>query len=264
MGRLLDITWELGICYLGVSKSATLAEAAQENGWNIRRCGHRRYPHLCDTLAEAPRPVAIAGPDIALWRHEEDDFKPYFSPTKTWDYLRVKKTKLPWHCIVWFPQANPRQAFMVWLVFKDKLSTGITIRMREWGTQKGCVYCRKKDESRDDLFFACQYTLTVWMNVAEKLLGAVTTPDWEDTIASLQRPNRNILDTILLRLVFQTDIYVLWKERNSRRHGGVCASVDTTTKVIGRLIKNRISSVKYRENHKLRGLLVKWFIVYTY
>ncbi|KAL0684171.1 hypothetical protein Bca4012_051019 [Brassica carinata] len=102
------------------------------------------------------------------------------------------------------------------------------------------------------------------MNVAEKLLGAAITPDWEDIVTSLLRPNRNRLDAILLRLVFQTAIYVLWKERNSRRHGGVCAPVDTTTKAIGNQVKNLISSMKYMGNHKLRGLLVRWFTVYTY
>ena len=91
------------------------------------------------TLVETPRPVATAGPDIALWRHDQDDFKPYFSASKTWNYLRVKKTKPPWHCIVWFPQAIPRQSFMVWLAFKDRLSTGI--RMRDWGMEQCCIYC---------------------------------------------------------------------------------------------------------------------------
>ena len=104
---------------------------------------------------------------------------------------RVKKTKLPWHCIVWFPQAIPRQSFMVWLAFKNNLSTGVI--MRETGSEQGCVYCREKDESRDHLFFACPYTLTVRTSVAEKLLDAAITPDWEDTVISLLRSNRIIL-----------------------------------------------------------------------
>nr|VDD50745.1 unnamed protein product [Brassica oleracea] len=102
------------------------------------------------------------------------------------------------------------------------------------------------------------------MNEAEKLLGPAITPDWEDTVTSLLRQNRSRLDAILLRLVFQTTIYMLWKERNSRRHGGMCAPVDTTTKAIGNMVKKRISSLKYRGNHKLSGLLVRWFTVYTY
>ncbi|XP_013694503.1 uncharacterized protein LOC106398509 [Brassica napus] len=237
MGRLIDITGELGISYLGVSKSATLAEATATTAGTFGDVDRDDTP-TCD------------------------DFEPYFSATKTWNYLRIKKTKLPWHSIVWFPQAIPRQSFMVWLAFKDRLSTGT--RMKEWGMEQCCVYCREKDESRDHLFFACPYTFTVWMNVAEKLLGPEITPDWEDTVTSLLRQNRNRLDAILLRLVFQTAIYVLWKERNSRRHGGVCAPVDTTTKAIGNIVKKRISSLKYMGNHKLRGLLVKWFTMYTY
>ncbi|KAH0928999.1 hypothetical protein HID58_014726, partial [Brassica napus] len=33
----------------------SLKQPHDEN-WNIRRCGQRRYPQLCDTLAETPRP----------------------------------------------------------------------------------------------------------------------------------------------------------------------------------------------------------------
>ncbi|XP_018473781.1 uncharacterized protein LOC108845004 [Raphanus sativus] len=259
MGKLIDVTGELGLRYLGVQRSATLAEVASEDGWNLRRCAHRRYPHLCDKLAVTARPVATLGPDIVLWRHGQDDFKPVFSASKTWEYLRVEKAVLPWHRIVWFPQAIPRQSFMVWLAFKDRLSTGI--RMRSWGVEQVCVYCGEKDESRDHLFSACPYTFTVWMNVAERLLGAAITPDWADTVTSIMRPNRNKLDTVLIRLVFQTSIYMLWRERNSRRHGGANMSVTLITKNIGKMVKNRISSLKYRGNHKLEGLLRRWFTI---
>nr|VDD40083.1 unnamed protein product [Brassica oleracea] len=68
---------------------------------------------------------------------------------------------------------------MVWLAFKDRLST--VVRMRDWGVEQGCVYCGERNEDRDHLYFACPYTFTVWMNVAER---------------------RNRLDIVLLRLVF--------------------------------------------------------------
>lgn len=177
MGNFLDTTGELGINYLGVSKNATLAEAAGEDGWNISRCGRRRYPMLYDNIAEINRPDANVGPDQTLWRHDHDDFKPSFSASKTCNYLRIKKTITPWHNLVWFPQAIPQQSFMVCLAFLDRLSTGV--RMRRWGIEQVCVYCGEKDESRDHMYFACPYTFTVWMNVAEKLLGAAITPDWD-------------------------------------------------------------------------------------
>lgn len=62
-------------------------------------------------------------------------------------------------------------------------------RMRGWGLEQSCVFCGERDESRDHLYFACPYTFTVWMNVAEGLLTRRITPDWEDTISSLLSPN---------------------------------------------------------------------------
>lgn len=107
------------------------------------------------------------------------------------------------------------------------------------GIEQGCVFCGERNESRDHLYFACPYTSTVWMNVAESLLAENITPDWVDTITSLLETSRSGMDTILLRLVFLISIYVLWKERNSRRHGGDCVSVDMTSRAICKMVKNK-------------------------
>nr|VDD29613.1 unnamed protein product [Brassica oleracea] len=151
------------------------------------------------------------------------------------------ESKVPWHCLVWFPQAIPRQSFMVWLTFKERLSTGV--RMRDWRIEQGCVYYGERNEDRDHLLFACPHTFTLY------------------TITTLLQSARNRLDTILLRLVFQTSIYVQWKER---RHGSAFVSVDMTTRAIGKLVKNHISSLKYMGNHKPEGLLRRWFEVYPF
>ncbi|XP_056856018.1 uncharacterized protein LOC130505438 [Raphanus sativus] len=121
--------------------------------------------------------------------------------------------------------------------------------------------CGEKDENRDHLYYTCPYTFTVWMTVAERLLGAAITPDWDDTVVSLLSTTRSRLDTVILRPVFHTSIYVIWKESNSRRHGGACAFVEATSKGIGKVVKNDISSLKYKGNHKLEGLLQRWFAV---
>ncbi|CAN7085551.1 unnamed protein product [Brassica oleracea var. botrytis] len=36
------------------------------------------------------------------------------------------------------------------------------------------------------------------------------------------------------------------------------------TRVIGKLVKNRISSLKYVGNHRLEGLLKRWFAAYPF
>lgn len=78
----MDITGDLGISYLGISRSATLAEASSNNGCNIR-CGQRRYPQLCDSIVAVPTPEDTTSPDRVLWRHDHEVFKPTFSDVQT-------------------------------------------------------------------------------------------------------------------------------------------------------------------------------------
>lgn len=71
------------------------------------------------------------------------------------------------------------------------------------------------------------------------------------------------MDSILLRMIFQTSIYLIWKERNSRRHQGVWLSTDTMIRRIDKSIRNRISSLKYTGSHKSAGLLRRWLEAFT-
>lgn len=136
----------------------------------------------------------------------------------TWNTLSDKKNKVPWQHLVWFSQAIPRQSFMVLLAFHNRLATGD--RMRTWDIEQCCMLCGESDETRDHLFFACPYSFTVWMNTAGRLLGDGITPDWDESIATLLHPTHNRIDNVLGRMSFQTVLYAVWKEKNSRCHGG--------------------------------------------
>ncbi|XP_013639752.1 PREDICTED: uncharacterized protein LOC106345022 [Brassica oleracea var. oleracea] len=148
---------------------------------------------------------------------------------------------------------------MAWLAFRDRLSTGD--RMRSWGIEQCCMFCGEKNETRDHLFFACPYSFTVWTNTAKRLLGGAITPDRTDTVASLMLPARTRHDHVLKMMVFQTVFYSVWKERNSRRHGGVWVTTEKITRTIDKQIRNRISSLRYVKNHPLEGLMRRWFEV---
>ena len=134
--------------------------------------------------------------------------------------------------------------------------------MRQWGIAQGCMLCGEPDESRDHLFFACPYTFTVWSNLTATLLGTAASPDWTTTVTSLLRRNRNKMDAILLRMIFHTTIYLVWKDRNSRRHLGPWVTTEAITRQIDKAIRNRISSLKYTGQHRLEGLFRRWVEVY--
>lgn len=70
-------------------------------------------------------------------------------------------------------------------------------------------------------FFACPYSLTIWMDVVDDLLGTPANPDWDVTLNRLTTYSYNRDTFLLLRLVFQVSIYYIWRERNERRHNRI-------------------------------------------
>ncbi|XP_013614438.1 PREDICTED: uncharacterized protein LOC106320607 [Brassica oleracea var. oleracea] len=135
----------------------------------------------------------------------------------------------------------PRFAFITWLAFPDRLSTGA--RSRAWGCVQPCLLCGEPDETRDHLFFAYPYSFTVWIDLVGFLLGSLVNPDWAITVASIMSPRRREIDTCLLKLALQASIHSLWRERNSRHHQGNPHSAAQMVRYIDKTIRNRISSL---------------------
>lgn len=255
----MDETGEIGIRYLGVARQATFADVVDENGWKIRSRGHRSFPNTYEKINAFTFPTPQAGADIALWRYNQDEYKESFCSASTWNQLRSKKERVTWRKLVWFSQAVSHHSFMAWLTFRNRLSTGD--RMRLWGITQGCTLCGEVNETREHLYFACPFSFMIWLNTAGQLIGEGITPDWDDTIVSLLQPGRTRLDSILVRMAFQTVVYTIWRERNSRRHRGNWVTVEMLTRTIDKQIQNLISSLCYTMGHPLEGLLRRWFEV---
>ncbi|XP_013617871.1 PREDICTED: uncharacterized protein LOC106324453 [Brassica oleracea var. oleracea] len=158
VGKLIDITGPIGTCHLRIDRHARVRDAAGNSSWNIRGHRSRYFQELIDRIQTVQLPHETLGHDVALWKHSDDNYKPYFSASSTWE------------------QGVPRFSFILWLAVKNRLSTGD--RMRVWGIQQGCVLCGERDETRDHLFFACPYSFTVWDKLVNRLTGNGTDPDW--------------------------------------------------------------------------------------
>lgn len=74
VGKLLDVTGDLGTQYLGVARSATLAAAAGDTTWKIRSRGQQRFPEVYAMIAAATLPTPQAGPNKVLWRTDKDEY----------------------------------------------------------------------------------------------------------------------------------------------------------------------------------------------
>ena len=114
------------------------------------------------------------------------------------------------------------------------------------GMIQGCMSCGEVDETRDHLFFACPYSFTVWHGLANHIIGSHTDPDWQLTLDYMEELRDGTLDTILIKMLFQTTIYHLWREQNARTHHTSWMTAEAMGKVIDKAIRNRISSLKYK------------------
>lgn len=152
-GKLIEVTRDIGTQYLGIARHATIADAAGENGWKICSRGHRNFSAIYEKIYDFPPPDPLAGADKVSWRFDANEFKERFYSESTWNYFRSKKDRVAWRRLVWFSQAVPRNSFMVWLAFRNRVSTGD--RMRTWGITQGCTLCGEVNETRDHLYFAC-------------------------------------------------------------------------------------------------------------
>jgi len=94
--------------------------------------------------------IPLGTADKPIWSIAK---KGYYACADTWNFLRKKKEIVDWGSLVWFPYALPKQAFILWLVMKNRLTT--RDRMLCWGYTGDikCVFCRHFTESRIIFYF---------------------------------------------------------------------------------------------------------------
>jgi hypothetical protein len=147
--------------------------------------------------------------------------KGIYVSSDTWNHLRKKKVEVDWWPLIWFPHAILKQAFLMWLAVKNRLTTGD--RLLAWGyngdTQ--CVFFRHGIESRNHLFFQCSFSSRVWQNCMHRCNIDVPVFDWPSVIATgcVQWKTKR-LRGVLCRLALSSVVYHLWKARNEIRHQG--------------------------------------------
>ncbi|GAA0169513.1 hypothetical protein LIER_43851 [Lithospermum erythrorhizon] len=71
----------------------------------------------------------------------------------------------------------PRYSFVSWVLFNGKMCT--KDRLNKWGIQVDptCVFC-EEEESKDHLFFECEFAASVWRLVLQKMKLYIGAANW--------------------------------------------------------------------------------------
>ena len=138
----------------------------------------------------------------------------------------------------------PRNSFISWLALLRRLPT--RDRIRRWGmtVPEGCVLCSTAAETHHHLFFECSFSSSVWSYYAERVWPNPP-QDLHSAAAwiSLSRSSSPQKQCII-KLLFQSIIYHIWKERNMRIFQSHVTLAPTVRAAVDRQIRDRLLSIK--------------------
>lgn len=257
MGVMIEILGDRGIIDMGIRIEATVEEVLL----NPRMRKRHRRAVLSDIERELEKLMVTHDPNVRdqdLWRSPLG-YKPNFSTQHTWQLIRESGTICTWGKSTWFPQATPKYAFIAWLATRNRLAT--MDRVASWGqvVDTTCVLCKSAQETRNHLFFECFVSSQIWKQLTQGILQSAFATTWEALLRLTTVPSMRKHKKFCLRYVFQATIYIMWRERNKRRHGEASLPPNVLLKIIDKSIWNKLSIVQTMGVKGLEGVLQYWF-----
>ena len=217
LGVMSDLLGDRGVMDLGIRREATVEEVLCKNR---RRKRHRRV--LLNDIEKELKIIKAKQradvKDVDLWRGNMG-FKHKFSTHVTWQLTRPPGTQCTWSRGIWFSQANPKFAFMAWLALRDRLSTMDRVSNWSQGVDTTCVLCKNDTETKKHMFFECSFSSRIWETITKGILLNTYSTRWDDIIRQITSQSMEKKKMFALRYAFQTALYMIWTERNKRRHG---------------------------------------------
>ncbi|XP_048611985.1 uncharacterized protein LOC125575450 [Brassica napus] len=216
---------------MGVCKEATVEDAIS------RPCRRRRYrTRMLNAVEESLNRVRdnISGDkeDVSLWRRGSG-FKSSFSTSETWKIMRGDRVKYDWTRGVWFTQATPKFAFMVWLANLNRLSTMERVIHWNLGADDECV---------------------LW------IMESSYTSSWSEIMQlAAEGCNMDRKRLLCFRYAFHIAVYGIWRERNRVRHGEKLMPITVLKKVTDKGVRNKLSVMRAKRVKGMEDALQLWF-----
>ncbi|XP_024008024.1 uncharacterized protein LOC112084011 [Eutrema salsugineum] len=260
-GCLIDLLGERGFVDMGISQHMTLAMVMDRP--RRRRYRQTQLQGIEEEIVYMRTQRNTHSPDEPEWRRKNGHYQRNFSAKDTGDQIRKARAKVMWHKGVWFSHATPKYSFLTWLAIKNRLTTGD--RMMNWSqnVDARCVFCGDQVETRDHLFFTCTYTKVVWRKLTQGLLKDRFTLQWNQVLDQITQTTADRTTLVLLRYSFQTAIHSIWRERNSRRHGGELLPTGSLVKMIDKNVRNQLCSIRMAGSLHYEDGLQIWFSTRT-
>ncbi|GJW01571.1 RNA-directed DNA polymerase, eukaryota, reverse transcriptase zinc-binding domain protein [Tanacetum coccineum] len=196
-----------------MDKRASVADMIVNGVWNWPKEWETQFRIINDIQI----PILREGEQDGLIWKDQNENKMKFSIRSVWEKFKERKPEISWHKVVWYPQCNPRYAFIVWLAMHKRLATQDRIMAWNKNTNLKCPLCSKESDSHEHLFFKCPYSEGIWRNVTTKMGKRNWDNVWEKVACTIAKGGcKSNIKSVLDRMEFSTTIYFVWNERNKR------------------------------------------------
>jgi len=99
------------------SIDANVASVLRNGDWHWKPTQSEELVTVQSQLSD----IHLGDSDNPVWTVAR---KGTYVSSETWNFLRKKKPKVTWWPLIWFPYAIPKQAFLMWLAVRNRLTTG--------------------------------------------------------------------------------------------------------------------------------------------
>lgn len=216
-GSLYSYLGQDGPTRLGVPLFALVSDVWNGNSWSLPEARTNRQLELLSfitTISPANRP------DVSNWLVNGNAHTSFISRL-VGEAIRPHIPVKSWTSLLWHKGMVPRHAMTTWLFILDRNPT--LDRLHSWGldVETTCLLCGSVNETRNHLFFECQYSVEVWSFVCARLNLSGPPLAWEAILLWLPSAVTDRALKIALLQAWQATIYCLWQERNTRFHSGL-------------------------------------------
>lgn len=222
------------------------------------------FPHqllnICPELVGKYVSLSPNREDKVFWR-VGDGTKSEFKSSLAWNDFRETFPKVPWLNLVWFSNAIPKHAFILWLAIQNKLLT--QERMHSWNLNVNdrCAFCNYQRDSVNHLFFNCQFSQEVCRQFSYLGVFVPMNIPWSEIVdyATANWTTKSLVH-VVNKIVLGSLVYFIWQERNLRLFQHKHRTTNQMVKLIKEEVRLKILGLKIRKNIRVFQTLRLWNI----
>ncbi|GJZ52112.1 RNA-directed DNA polymerase, eukaryota, reverse transcriptase zinc-binding domain protein, partial [Tanacetum coccineum] len=242
---------------IGFNNDTALADYIDNEGWKWPAQWFIDHP----MLNQYPIPSLEENmEDKLMWCSNDGSLK-NFSTSQVWNDTRRLNNKNNGVNVYGIPDKICSEIILCfWMASKEKLVT--QDKLSKWYPNKSwkCPLCLKVEDSHKHLFFDCDYSNTVWIEV-QKILNERDLNNLNECMHKLScLPCKKSIWSIVRRLCIANTVYHIWVERNSRIFNQMSMSSSNTTQSIIKSVRSRLLTLKVKHTAAVVEVERKWVI----